>query len=436
MYKFFLPAIIIVILSTSCSSPVIVKQKTVGGNDKDEPQSMCLTKDGGFVVAGNSFSQKSGEKLEDNRGFIYSDFWVIKFSNSAEIQWQKTIGGDNLDFARSITRTDDGGYIIGGESMSDSSGNKKENSRGSSDIWIVKLDSIGNVEWDKTIGGSGSDICTSIRQTHDRGYIIGGASNSNISGEKTENCHGDFDLWLIKLDNKGNIEWDKTLGGNKFEYCGGMELTDNDDIMICGTTGSDSFPEKQELHPGCWVAKLDMNGHILYEKFFGPLGMFIGVSKTYNNGFIFTAFSGSDKGYEKSENCKGGADIWVIRTDENGNKIWDKTIGGKDDDSPWCIKQTIDGGYIIGATSKSEISGDKTDTCRGNYDFWIIKLNKNGKTEWNKTIGGNDYDEVKDIAEISKNQFVIAGITFSDKSGDKTDYTRGAPDYWIVYLNK
>jgi hypothetical protein len=244
------------LLLISCSSPAIVKQKTVGGNDKDEPQSMCLTNDGGYIIAGLSFSPKSGEKLADNRGFIYSDFWIIKFDATGEIQWQKTIGGDNNDFARSITATHDGGYIIAGESESDSSGDKTENSRGSADIWVVKIDSIGNVMWDKTFGGSGTDICTTIRQSKDGGYVIAGASNSNISSEKTENCRGDFDFWVVKLDRRGNFEWDRTIGGDRFEYCGGMELTNNDDIMVCGTTASDG-------HWGCWIAKLNMQGYVL-----------------------------------------------------------------------------------------------------------------------------------------------------------------------------
>ncbi len=153
MYRTCIILFISFFFFNSCSSPTIVGQRTIGGNDKDEPQSMCLTKDGGFIVAGLSFSQKTGEKLADNQGIIYSDYWIIKFSANAEIQWQKTIGGDNMDMARFIAATNDGGYIIAGESASDSSGDKTESGRGSADIWVVKIDSTGKVQWDKTIGG-------------------------------------------------------------------------------------------------------------------------------------------------------------------------------------------------------------------------------------------------------------------------------------------
>ena len=432
----------LIMLLTACSSPTIVRQITIGGNDKDEPSSMCLTKDGGYIVAGTSFSQKSGEKLIDNRGIIYCDYWIIKFKTNGEIQWQKTIGGDNTDFARSIACTDDGGYIIAGASESDSSGDKTENSRGNTDIWVVKIDSAGNIQWNKTIGGRNTEDCVQIKQALDGSYVIGGISNSNISGEKTEMSHGDYDLWAIKLDRKGNIEWDKTLGGNKFEFCGGMELT-ADGVVLCGVSASDSCVDKPQKNRGlvgdAWVVKLDMKGNIQWEKVFGGHGdeMFTGICKTNDNGLLLAAFTNSNKGYEKSENSKGGTDIWLVKTDSAGNRLWDKTIGGKyNDGEAHSIKQTLDGGYIIGMKSNSGISGDKTDSCRGDYDYWIVKLNRYGEIQWDKTIGGNGYDDLKGIEEIEKNHFIIVGNSTSEKNGDKTDSSRGDADYWIVYLNE
>jgi len=221
MNKTFI-SVIPILLLFCCRSPKIEKQLTIGGNDKDEIRSMCLTKDGGFIVGGTSFSQKKNEKSSDNSGTIYSDYWIIKFNAKGDIEWDKTLGGILAEYLRAVATTSDGGCIIAGESSSDISGQKSENSRGSADIWVVKLDSKGKIEWDKTIGGAGEDICTAIRQTPDGSYIVACGSNSNISGDKTENCRGDFDLWIIKLDRSGNIEWNKTLGGSKYEFCGGM----------------------------------------------------------------------------------------------------------------------------------------------------------------------------------------------------------------------
>ena len=132
MHNIRIIAILWLVLLISCSSPTIEKQKTIGGDEREELQSFCSTKDGGFIIGGFSYSQKSGEKTTYNNGIFYCDFWIIKFNKKGEIQWQKSLGGTNLEFLKSIAITYDGGYIIAGESASDSSGNKSENSIGGS----------------------------------------------------------------------------------------------------------------------------------------------------------------------------------------------------------------------------------------------------------------------------------------------------------------
>jgi hypothetical protein len=425
----------------SCSHPTIVKQQTIGGDEEDMVQSMCATKDGGFIIGGWSYSDSSGEKCSNNHGVIYSDFWVIKFGAEGNMQWQKTIGANGIEFLRAMAATDDGGCIIGGETTSDISGDKMEASRGGTDIWVVKLDSIGNIQWDKTIGGSGNDVCEAIVQTKDKSYVIGGASTSDISGDKSENCSGDFDIWVIKLDGSGKILWDKTLGGNSFEFCGGIEAASDGGVVVCGNTASDKLKGNKDGSSlaDCWLVKLNGRGNLTWEKTYGGSGdeMFLGICKTNDNGFILTAFSNSNKSGDKSEDSKGGWDYWVVKTDSSGHKQWDKTIGGiGEENNPFQVKQTIDGGYIIAGISNSKISGDKTDSCRGDFDYWIVRLNNNGTLNWDKTIGGNKYDEVRGIKEIGKGHFVVAGFTRSSNSNDRTDTLRGKADFWIVYLNE
>jgi hypothetical protein len=441
MYKSHLIAILYVVLLISCSSPTIVNQKTIGGDEREELESSCLTKDGGFISGGFSFSQKSGEKTTYNHGIFYCDFWIIKFNKKGEIQWQKSLGGTNLDYLRSIAITDDGGYIIAGESASDSSGDKSENSRGSADFWIVKLDSIGNIQWDKTYGGSGTELCGAVKQTADGGYIIVGGSNSNISGDKTDSCRGDYDLWVLKLNREGKKEWDKTIGGNQNDRCLDFEFTNDEGIILCANSSSEKSGEKSETNRGLvdfWIVKLDKTGKIEWDKTIGGKedDWCYTVKKTTDGNYILAGSSRSNKGNEKSENSKGGWDCWLVKIDSSGNKIWDKTIGGSDDEIEFFgLNITRDGGYIIGGMSRSNISGDKTDSCRGNFDFWVVKLDKGGNVNWDKTIGGNDYDELRSIEEIEKDHFLITGFTKSDKSGDKTDSSRGMEDFWIVYLN-
>lgn len=130
------------------------------------------------------------------------------------ILWQRTIGGNGEEYLKSLEETSDGGMIIGGYSNSNISEDKSENSRGGNDYWILKLDSSGIIEWQRTIGGSGEDKLVAIHQTSDGGYIVGGYSDSEISGEKTESSRGFTDYWILKLEPNGGIEWQKTIGGD------------------------------------------------------------------------------------------------------------------------------------------------------------------------------------------------------------------------------
>ena len=140
---------------------------------------------------------------------LFACFLLPFLSFSQEIEWQNTIGGSGADILRSITQTKDGGFILGGYSESNSSGDKTENSNGSYDYWIVKTDSLGNIQWQNTIGGSGDDELYSISPTSDGGYILGGRSSSDVSGDKTENSNGIHDYWIIKTDSLGLIQWQK-----------------------------------------------------------------------------------------------------------------------------------------------------------------------------------------------------------------------------------
>src|SRR4051794_6566539 len=201
------------------SQPTVTLQRTIGGDDQDFLNQMSLTKDGGSILDGTSYSNKSGEKTDEDRGSVYnSDYWIVKLNNCGKIEWDKTIGGNKGDYLFALEQTGDGGYILGGSSESNVSGDKTQNSRGGVDYWIIKLTSSGKIQWDKTIGGNGTDYLYSLQQTRDGGYILGGWSTSNKSGEKTQNNRGGSDYWIVKLDDSGKIQWDKTIGGNRFDF--------------------------------------------------------------------------------------------------------------------------------------------------------------------------------------------------------------------------
>ena len=181
----------------------IASQTDAGGSVQDFFTSIAITKDGGYLAGGFSNSNISGEKTQNSRGG--NDYWVIKYTAQGLKQWDKTIGGSDDDKLYSVLQTDDGGYLLGGLSSSNVSGEKTTNSKGYSDYWIVKLDSAGNIEWDKTIGGSEMEFLTCMEKTSDGGYLLGGTSLSNAGFDKTENCWGGYDYWIVKINGKGKV---------------------------------------------------------------------------------------------------------------------------------------------------------------------------------------------------------------------------------------
>src|SRR6185436_104985 len=185
--------------------------------------SIQQTADGGYILGGTSASDISGDKTENSNGSY--DYWIIKTDSSGNIQWQNTIGGSDADLLISIEQTNDGGYILGGWSKSNISGDKTENTNGIEDYWIVKTDASGNIQWQNTIGGNNYDELCSIRQTIDGGYILGGTSGSDISGDKTENSNGTLDYWIVKTNSTGTIQWQNTIGGSAVDSIHSIQQT-------------------------------------------------------------------------------------------------------------------------------------------------------------------------------------------------------------------
>ena len=261
---------------------VITWDKTVGGasptgNEQDFFGDIKQTPDGGYIMCGTSNSPLSGDKLEDALNQPYSDYWIVKTNSIGAIEWQNVIGGSTDDVVYSLELASDGGYIIGGYSDSSISYDKTESSRGLQDYWVLKLNSLGNIEWQKTLGGNGNDILNRIIQTSDGGYLLGGRSNSNISGDKTENSRGGSDWWIIKLNASGTEAWQKTIGGS----------------------GHDDLNQIIEANDG---------------------------------GYLFAGSSSSPISGDKTEPNKGSDDYWIMKADTNGNIVWQKTYGGNESD--------------------------------------------------------------------------------------------------------
>lgn len=437
-------------------APEIEWENTIGGTIDDYGYVIRQTFDGGYFIAGTANSNISGDKTANNINGTY-DIWVLKLDASGNIEWQKTIGGTNDDgpygYGGDAEQTSDGGYIVGVSSKSDISGNKTEPCYGGffyGDYWIIKLDNIGNIEWQNTIGGYGDDRFISIRQTADGGYLAGGYSNSSASYDKIENCLGGYDYWVVKLDTSGNILWQNTIGGGSDDFLTGLTLTSDNGSILTGTSISDISADKNENSIGgydYWIVKLDSVGNIEWQNDLGGSGFENGCYgvEAEDGGFLIGGVSSSEISGDKTEGNigePGPSDFWIIKLDEIGNIEWQNTIGTEQQDQLSAMHISKDNAFIIGGSTTGGFSVDKTEPNYGGYDYWVLKIDSVGNIIWQNTIGGWGADNLTNIEVNADSSVALIGYSNSPASIDKTEnYIAEAGygphiDYWIVKLSR
>lgn len=298
--------------------------------------------------------------------------------------------------------------------------------------------------WDKRYGGTSRDIFCMIKESPDSGYILTGASSSPISGNKTQSCLGSDDCWLVKLDKQGNKLWDKRLGGTGNDISFTVALSDKN-FVVGAPSSTNMNGDKSEPSRGgfdFWLIKIDSAGNKLWDKTYGGSLDDGGGSliKTSDGGFLFGGVSESDSSYEKSENNRDithfTGDFWVIKTDSAGNKLWDKTLGGNEHESLKAMAETKDGNYILGGISGSNISGDKSENTFSNnyYDYWVVKIDSQGNKLWDKTYGTTNDDILEEIIPLTDGRVVLAGRANGGISGNKS-IVKGQYGCWMVFID-
>jgi hypothetical protein len=349
------------------STGTIEWQKCLGGTGDDGGYSIQQTTDGGFIVAG--YSSSTDGDVTGNHGS--GDYWVVKLSSTGTITWQKSLGGTGNDEARSIQQTTDGGYIVAGHSNSingDVTGN-----HGSGDNWVVKLSSTGTITWQKSLGGTGWDGATSIQQTTDGGYIVAGSSSST-DGDVTGN-HGGVDYWVVKLASTGTIEWQKSLGGTGSEAAVSIQQTTDGGFIVAGLSESTNGDVTgNHGYDDYWVVKLTNTGAITWQKCLGGSveDIAYSIQQTTDGGYVVAGQSNSNDGDVTGNHSLYYYDYWVVKLSGTGAIAWQKCLGGTLEDYATSIQQTTDGGFIVAGYSFSN-DGDVTGN-HGNRDYWVVKL--------------------------------------------------------------
>ncbi len=406
-------------------SPAIKWQKSLGGAGYDIGHSGKLTSDGGFIIAGTTDST-SGQVTGTHGS---KDIWVIKLDSLGALQWQRALGGsgyDNCGTANSVQQTADGGYVVTGYTNSndgDVTGN-----HGSYDYWVVKLSSLGAIQWQKTLGGPNSDQATSIQQTTDGGYIVAGESYST-TGQVTGN-HGGGDYWLVKLDGSGNMQWQKSYGGSDWEVALDVKQTADGGYVVAGRSGSgDGDITNQRGTVDYWVVKTDSLGNMSWQNSYGGDSMEVAysIAQTTDGGYIIAGLSESTPSGDVTSHHIWPLnahieDYWIVKISSTGALQWQESLGGQGQDVANSIQQTLDGGYIIGGYSTSA-DGDVTVAYHwGYYENWIVKLKPNGNIQWQRSLGGaantgTDYDAAFSVQQLPDSTYLVTGVSNSN-SGD------------------
>ena len=348
-------------------------RKNYGGAYDEAVRSIHQTADGNFIMAGETKSTDGD--ITGSHGLY--EFWVVKLNGTnGAVIWQKTYGGSYDDILWDMQPTSDGGCIAAGQTNS-SNGDvvRPGGNRFNTDFWLIKIDAAGVLQWQKVLGGSGDDNAYAVQQTADGGYIVTGESNSS-DGDATPG-YGGFDYWVVKLDATGVLQWQKSLGGAGAEQANAIIQTNDGGYVVAGATGSnDGLVSGNHGSFDYWIVKLNETGDLQWQKTFGGSQneFAYDIQQTTEGGYIITGHTTSNDN-DVSIN-HGASDFWLVKINASGALQWQKSLGGSAADYSASVRQTSDGGYILAGQTASA-DGDITVNYGGG-DFWIVKSDAGG----------------------------------------------------------
>lgn len=376
----FTIALTISALIINAQSPGVKWEKSFGGSEDDEAKSIVQTKDGGFVIVGKTESKGAGK----------SDVWLIKLNAAGEIDWDKTFGGAKDDEGFSIINTKEGGFAFAG--FTESVG------KGSSDFLVVNLDFTGKELWNISYGGPKADNANKIIQCFDGNFIVIGSTKSRGAGST--------DYWVIKTSGTDKLIWKKNYGGGKKDNPNSIIQMADSGFVVIGNSHSFST-----VGSDAWLVKINKTGRAKAKMNYGGNDYDVANSIiATEDGYVFAGATMTE--------TKGFFDIWIVGLNSNFEKTWTNQWGDKKDEKLEVIIETNDSCYVMAGYTQSYGAGG--------YDGWIIKLDKNGKKIWEKTIGGDKDDKIFDMIQTKDGSLVICGYTKSEGDGKK--------DFWVVKL--
>ena len=405
--------------------------KTYGGSGIDEAVSVVEATDGNYLVLGTTRS--SDGDITDRSGSD-SDFWLLKLSKTGDVIWSKTYGGSDDENASRITKTNDGGYLLSGYTTS-SDGDVFENA-GFQDYWVVKVDNSGTIMWEKTFGFSGSDQAFKAIQTSDGGYFVTGFFDVSASGGAGNDfqrgiMHGVGEFWGIKLNASGNTQWRRYFGGTNNDRSYDAHETADGGFLMTGTSESVDFDKTDPKGSyDYWAVRLTADGDLVWTKSFGgdEIDNSYASIKTNDGNYIMVGDSRSSD--QDVTSPRGNADAWMVKFDDNGSKIWQKSFGGSQFDTAHSIVQRNNGDYILSGHSRSA-DGD-LQINNGVNDVWVFVVDGSGSLKFQKSIGGSNLDFASEAIETSDNKILVVGNSESNDLDIPSN--RGSKDFLIIKI--
>lgn len=433
--------IALIVSLPALAQPALEWSKCYGGSKSDWANRVLPAADGGYVFLAQAHSDDGDVSVFHpfvDPNYFYSDIWLVKIDSIGNIIWDRSFGGSEEEVGRDIINTSDGGYMIAGSTRSnDGDISTTLPTSAGGNLLLIKMDGDGLVEWYKVYGGSELDQAYGVVET-DYGYAVLGYTKSNDFDVSTQ--HGDGDAWLLKVDTLGNILWEKTYGYSEADIPYTFAKTPDGGFVIGGNSRSSNANIENNGESDIWIFKVNEAGDVIWQHTFGGSRWeVINQINVDEDGNIYVAaWTNSENGdvvghHPSDSGVLYHPDFWIFKISPNGNVIWVKDIGGGRSEMPDDIKATNDGGcLIVGRTA----STNGAITCQSQeIDIWLVKLDFNGNIEWQQCFGGSDDDRGSSIEILDDYSLIISGSTYSfDGVMSGNNSAADSADVWIAKL--
>ncbi len=405
--------------------------KTFGGSGEETAQAIISTTDGGYAVLG--FTNSTDGDVQNKTNPV-NDYWLLKFDAQGGLQWNKTYGGSKDDRGQSLAQTIDGGYALTGYAMSDDGDGSLNNGFHDNWVLkvdgqgeLVWEKSFGFSGHDHSY-----DIITTEDQGFFfTGFLDITSARADGNTEKNGSLtrHGVGEFWGTKIDENGELQWRGYFGGTNNDRSHAVVQAEDGGFVMAGFTESEDFDiSNAQGSYDFWIVKVDGNGNLLWERSFGGSGIEISydIAKTLDGSYVITGNTFSADGDVSKSN--GESDFWLVKVNDTGSIVWEQTYGGSGFDAAQAVIASKDEGYFVVGNSKS--SDKDTNVNYGENDIWIIKTDEAGNLVWQKSFGGSGLDFAFDIVENSDGSIILVGETSSDDFQDTV--SKGKSDVVMI----